>query len=228
MFSLSRFLPLLIIVFVLAFSVKLTEVITGVSDLSAVAYAESSDKDEEKHAEAEDTHAADGDEPSDAPHEVDDGDAMAKAPKWRDASDSDIDVTGVKAELFEDLAARRKKLDQAEKQLQTRQALLLAAEKEIDRKYQELSKLRTEIESLLDRQSEEEDLRIKSLVKIYEGMKPKDSARIFDTLDIDVLVSVISLMSERKVSPVLAAMSPERARTVTIMLAEKSTLPKLQ
>jgi flagellar motility protein MotE (MotC chaperone) len=87
--------------------------------------------------------------------------------------------------------------------------------------------LRREIENLLQKQSEEEMARINSLVKIYQGMKPKDAARIFDTLDLDILVVVVSKMSERKLSPVLAAMNPERARTVTIMLAEQKQLPSL-
>ena len=94
-------------------------------------------------------------------------------------------------------------------------------------KYKELLKLRSEIEDLLGQQSEAEKARIDSLVKIYEGMKPKDAARIFDTLDLDVLVAVMSKMSERKLSPILAAMNPERARTVTIMLAEEKQLPEL-
>ena len=58
-------------------------------------------------------------------------------------------------------------------------------------------------------------------------MKAKDAARIFDTLDLDVLVSVVSQMSERRLSPILAGMNPERARTVTIVLAEQKQLPKL-
>ena len=82
-------------------------------------------------------------------------------------------------------------------------------------------------EKLLEDQSEEEKARIASLVKIYEGMKPKEAARIFDTLDLDILVNVVSQMSERKLSPVLASMNPERARTVTIMLAEQKTLPEM-
>ncbi len=227
MFGLSRFIPLLIIVFIVSFSVRLTELVVGVSNLTSAAHAAKDEEKEDSKKGKADEHEKEEGGKSDKPHKADDHDEMAKEPKWRDASDSDIDITGVKAQIFEDLAARRKKMDQEEAQLQAKQALLLAAEKELDRKYQELSKLKTEIESLLDKQSEEEDGRVKSLVKIYEGMKPKEAARIFDTLDIDVLVSVISMMSERKVSPVLAAMSPERARTVTILLAEQKTLPKL-
>jgi len=147
--------------------------------------------------------------------------------EWRDASDQELDYANVRMEMFDDLSARRQMLDKREKEMMTREALLRAAEQEIDRKYQELSGLRGEIENLLEQQSSEEKARIASLVKIYEGMKPKDAARIFDTLDLDILVAVMSEMSERKLSPVLAAMNPERARTITIMLAEQKKLPEL-
>ena len=148
-------------------------------------------------------------------------------PEWRDPSYEDFEYSSVTQGVLDDMAARRKKLDAREKELMTREALLRAAEKEIDRKFQELATLRAEIESLLEQQSEEEKSRIESLVKIYEGMKPKDAARIFDTLDLDVLLSVMSRMSERRLSPILAAMNPERARTITIMLAEEKKLPEL-
>ncbi|MGH1375726.1 MAG: MotE family protein [Alphaproteobacteria bacterium] len=232
MFGPIRILPLLIIVSILAFSIRVSEVITGVSNLSNTAYAESKSDKKEDHGE-EDGHDK-GKKKKEDSHGKGHGamevvdDEMAEAPEWRDANDSNLDITSVKVEMFKDLAKRRNQIEKSEKDLHVREALLKAAEQEIDRKYQELTKLRKEIESLLDKQSEEEGQRIDSLVKIYEGMKPKDAARIFNTLDIDVLVSVISKMSERKISPVLAAMNPERVRTITIMLAEQKTLPSLR
>lgn len=224
-----RILPLLIIVAMLAFSVRLTEVVTGISNLSASAYAEEKTDAPNEPAHPGDTLQGHGDADGEgqSPVQVVDEDE-AQAPKWRDATDADIDVTGVKMEMFEDLSERRKELKEQEKKLQVREALLKAAEQELDRKYQELTKIREEIKALLEKHSEEEEKRIESLVKIYEGMKPKDAARIFDTLDIDVLVSVMSKMSERRVAPILAAMNPERARTVTIMLAEEKKLPTLR
>jgi flagellar motility protein MotE (MotC chaperone) len=134
---------------------------------------------------------------------------------------------GIKKELMDNLAKRRSDLEKRENDLVMREALLKAAEKEINQKYQELTRLRTKIEDLLNKQTDEEQKRIKSLVKIYEGMKPADAARIFDTLDLDVLVSVMTQMSERKLSSILAAMSAERARTITIMMAEQKQLPSL-
>ena len=58
-------------------------------------------------------------------------------------------------------------------------------------------------------------------------MKAKDAARIFNTLSIDVLLEVLSGMSERKTAPILASMETERARQVTILLSEQKKLPSL-
>lgn len=228
-----RILPILIIVAMLAFSVRVVEVVSGVRDLSgsAIAAADNTPNENQEEQMAMDDEADELMQVAQAETQEDAEPELEPPPmeedRWRDASDENFDVSGVKMEMFKDMAARREELNSRERALVTREALLQAAEQELDRKYQEMSALRSEIEQLLEKQSEEEAARIQSLVKIYEGMKPKEAARIFDTLDLDVLVNVMSLMSERRLSPVLAAMNPERARTVTIMLAEEKKLPEL-
>ncbi len=52
-------------------------------------------------------------------------------------------------------------------------------------------------------------------------MKPKDAAEIFDNLELPVLVDVTGRMKEAKLAPVLAAMTPERARILTVKLAQR-------
>jgi len=146
---------------------------------------------------------------------------------WRDASEEDLQVSTMRMELFEDLKERRRQLEQKERELSVREALLKTAEKEIQQKYSELVAIRGEIEALLQQQSDEERERIASLVKIYEGMKPKDAARIFNTLDMDILLQVVSEMSERKSAPIIASMVPERARALTTMLMDQKSLPAL-
>jgi flagellar motility protein MotE (MotC chaperone) len=128
-------------------------------------------------------------------------------------------------EVLQSLAKRRDEIDAREKKLDAREALLTAAEQEVDKKVAELNQLRTELEGLLGKQKDMEAESIASLVKIYENMKPKDAAAIFNTLDMDVLLNVISHMSERKSSPVIAAMNTDKARMVTIRLAEMRKLP---
>lgn len=144
---------------------------------------------------------------------------------WRDAGEDAVVESPVKEALYKDLAERRQAVEKREGELSQREALLKAGERELDQKLRELTAIRNEIEGLLAKQSEEEKTRVDSLVKIYEGMKAVDAARIFNTLDTDVLIQVMSKMSERKSAPILAAMNPERARTVTLLLAQQQQLP---
>jgi flagellar motility protein MotE (MotC chaperone) len=144
---------------------------------------------------------------------------------WRDATESEYEYSEVQQDVYKELATRRDNLDARERALARQAALLEAAERELDQKLRELTSIQREIEGLLRQQSAEEKARIQSLVKIYEGMKAKDAARIFNTLDVDVLLNVISRMSERKSAPILAEMDADRARTVTILLAQQRQVP---
>lgn len=230
-----KILPLLVFVAMLSFSVRMADMFSGISHLSGDALAETKEP-AKKPAEPGLTINDDVNKPKPKPGEEAAAEAAAAAAKpavnepkvdWRDPGDEDPGYQAVRAEIMDDLAKRRSDLEKREKALVTREALLQAGEQELDRKYQELSQLRNEIELLLKQQSEEENARMESLVKIYEGMKPKDAARIFDTLDLDILVNVMGKMSERKLSPIMAEMNDERARTITIMLAEQKSLPAL-
>lgn len=147
--------------------------------------------------------------------------------EWKDSGDTDIDNSSVREEIYSDLAKRRQDLEKREKEIAVREALLSAAERELDQKLRELKNISAEIEASIKKQTAEEEARIASLVKIYEGMKPKDAASILNTLDIDVLMVIMTKMSERKSSAILAEMNPERARTITVMMAEQQRILSL-
>ena len=53
-------------------------------------------------------------------------------------------------------------------------------------------------------------------------MKPKDAARIFDKLDMKVLVSLVQRMKPRVVAPIMASMSVARAQLLTRQMAAQS------
>lgn len=124
-------------------------------------------------------------------------------------------------DVLESLAERRKKLDQWEQDISLREKVLKATEERIDGKLSELNSMSKELKELLVTYDKEEDAKISSLVKVYEAMKPKDAARIFDELDMDILLLVVDRMSERRVAPVLAAMSPQKAKDLTQQLADQ-------
>jgi len=124
-------------------------------------------------------------------------------------------------ELLQKLSERRSELDKRAAELSQREVLLQAAEKRIDEKIARLELLEKDIGGIVDKQNEEDEARIRSLVKIYETMKPHDAARIFEQLDLPVQLAVLEHMKERNAAPILAAMDPSKAKAVTLALAER-------
>jgi flagellar motility protein MotE (MotC chaperone) len=122
-------------------------------------------------------------------------------------------------ELLDQLAERRKKLDGWEREIAERDALLKAAETRIDQKVRELKAMQGTLDGLIKVYDQQQDGQIRSLVKIYENMKPKDAARIFQELDMETLLLVAERMKERKLAPIMAQMNPAKAKQVTVELA---------
>ena len=136
-----------------------------------------------------------------------------------------LSYTDEEIELLQSLAKRRDELNVREQGLGEREALIAATEKRIDDKLAELKQVQSQIEGLVKQHDTEQESQLGSLVKIYENMKPKDAAQIFEELEMDVLLDVVERMKERKVAPVLALMNPEKAREVTLELAQRRELP---
>lgn len=128
-------------------------------------------------------------------------------------------------ELLQHFAERRAEIERRTKELEQREALLTAAEKRIDQKVQEMEKVRTDIQKLMRQGDEKQTAQLESLVKIYETMKPKEAARIFEELDMPVLLGVVEKMKETKTAPILAAMDPLKAKELTSALIERRGVP---
>jgi flagellar motility protein MotE (MotC chaperone) len=86
-----------------------------------------------------------------------------------------------------------------------------------------LQALQKKLESLDAARQQREDAGWQGLVKVYETMKPRDAAAIFNDLDMPVLLQVVDRMKEAKAAPVMAAMQPDKAREVTKKLADMRT-----
>jgi len=131
----------------------------------------------------------------------------------------------VDLELVKHLTDRREELDGRARQLDQREALMVAAEKRLDQKLAELEGVRNEIQSLLKQIDDKQKAQLESLVRIYETMKPKDAARIFEALEMPVLLEVVERMKEAKTALILGAMDPIKAKDLTTALAERRRLP---
>lgn len=170
-------------------------------------------------------------EPSDKAGENDEGEAHqaagAEKEKEKQKEAAPAPLTQAEIEVLQQLAKRRDELDARDQEMTARAALLQAAEARIDQKTKEMKDLQQILEQLIKTRDEQEEARFRSLVKIYENMKPKDAARIFEELDIDTLLLVTERMKERKLAPVMARMDPGKAKEITIELAQRRQLPAM-
>ena len=109
------------------------------------------------------------------------------------------------------------------RELDMRESLLKATEKRLDAKVTELKDAGSARQQPpMGNRDKAEAERFKSIVSMYENMKSKDAARIFDRLDMKILVEVTTQIKPRKMSEILAQMTPEAAERLTVELASRA------
>jgi flagellar motility protein MotE (MotC chaperone) len=135
------------------------------------------------------------------------------------------DATLTEQALLERLATRREELAGYEQELAMRASLVEAAEQRITERQETLQAIETQIASLVEERKAMEEGQFAGIVAMYETMKPKDAATIFNALDIEVLFRVAKMMSPRKMAPILAEMDTQRAQELTVRMASASADP---
>jgi flagellar motility protein MotE (MotC chaperone) len=124
--------------------------------------------------------------------------------------------------ILERLQERRGAIDDRAKELELRENMLKAAERKVDGRLGELKEVEDRISAGARAEKEEADKQMKTIVIMYETMKPKDAAKVFDRLNLAVLVPIVTAMNPRKMSEVLAVMTPDAAERLTVALANRS------
>ncbi len=124
--------------------------------------------------------------------------------------------------VLDRLQERRKELENRNRELDMRESLIKAAEKRLEAKVTELKDVEARIKVATSARDTAEVQRFQSIVSMYENMKAKDAARIFDRLDMKVLIEVSTAMKPRSMSEILAQMTPEAAEKLTVELANRA------
>ncbi len=131
--------------------------------------------------------------------------------------------------ILERLQTRRQELDTRSRELEMREGLLKATEKRLEDKVTELKDTESRVNTAMGTRDQMGAQRFKNIVSMYENMKSKDAARIFDRLDLKILVDVSTQLNPRKMSEILGQMSPDAAEHLTVELANRaSAQPKAQ
>lgn len=210
-----RLLPTVILCASLLLVLKLADLATGgegSATISAISIAQASAPEKKSGEEAEAQGEAAGHGDTEA------GETAAVTPPAQVAA-AEPEIDKSERTVLQSLASRRKELDARAGELDTREQLLAAAEKRVEERIAELKDIEARINERIGAEDEANEARIAGLVSMYETMKPKDAARIFERLDMGVLLDVAMRMQPRKMAAVLAAMDPVVAQDLTVELA---------
>ena len=125
--------------------------------------------------------------------------------------------------LLERLQSRRQELEQRAREIEIRESLLKAAEKRIEGKVEEMKALEAKSSTAAGQRGEQEAARFKGIITMYESMKPKDAAKVFDRLEMGVLIEIALQIAPRKMSDIMGLMQPEAAERLTVEMARRAS-----
>ncbi len=128
--------------------------------------------------------------------------------------------------ILERLQSRRQELEARAREIDIRESLLKSAEKRIEGKVEEMKAVESRISTATGVKSETDAARFKGIITMYEGMKPKDAAKVFDRLEMSVLFEIASQIAPRKMSDILGLMQTEAAERLTVEMARRAGTDK--
>lgn len=135
-------------------------------------------------------------------------------------------VSASERAILERLQARRQELEARAREIDIRESLLKAAEKRAEGRVEELKAIESRITGATQQKADEDAARFKGIITMYEGMKPKDAAKVFDRLEMPVLFEIASHIAPRKMSDILGLMQPEVAERLTVEMARRAGTEK--
>ncbi|MBL4838007.1 MAG: hypothetical protein JKY34_10560 [Kordiimonadaceae bacterium] len=215
--TVSRFklFPVIIFVACAALGLRTLDIYTGLNlfDEAVLAEQEAMAEDEQAAGIASDQAAAGGEEAAIE---------KRKRPSFViGLPDSD------EMKILTQLRKRRESLVQREQQIELQAQLLSSTEKRIDDKILKLQVLETQIKGHLRLFEEREDGQLKSIVKVYETMKPKDAAPRFEVLALQTQLDLVQRMKPSKIAALMAKMTPNKASALTTELATRAQPPRI-
>ncbi|WP_413558758.1 magnesium transporter MgtE N-terminal domain-containing protein [Bdellovibrio sp. HCB209] len=110
---------------------------------------------------------------------------------------------------------RRKELDAREEELNRQEAELQAQKVELDKRLKELQDMRGKISNMLEDRVKADDQKVDTLVQMYTNMKAPQAAKVFETMDEDLVVEILGRMKKKNAADIMNLLKPEKAQTIS-------------
>ena len=213
-----RLLPVVLIAVAGLFFIKLTHIVAN-NDSVIVGSSMPAQAQEAQPAPAAEEMAPEENAVDAAPSLPDEPPALVEGMKVNPNQSSRSELA-----LLERLARRRDELVEREKSLEMREALLKAAEKRLQQRVEELKTLEGSIKLATKKREKEQEEDLGKLVAMYQAMKPKQAAKIFEVLETDVLLDIVKIMNPRKVAAIMGEMAADSAGNLSLAIATGNSL----
>ena len=161
-----------------------------------------------------------------------------KAPHHQDASQvpkttvdaNTVDSMPLTHEQFQtliQLSERQKATEEKTKdQLPKEKAILGVLEKKISERTKSLEETQKSLTDLLNSVQQKENDNTQRLVKMVEGMKPKDASLRLEVMDFESLVNLMEKIKPKTAAAILANMEPEKAGYLMSELSKRRQILK--
>ncbi len=128
-------------------------------------------------------------------------------------------------EVLHALSIERDLVAEQQEALSIRESEIALAREKLEIEKSALVELKDSIETLLSKVESQQTADLDRLISFYKNMKPAEAAGIMNEMDIEVTILVLGTMNPRTAAPIMAKMTPVRARAVSKIILERSQLP---
>ncbi len=129
--------------------------------------------------------------------------------------------TKEEAQLLKALDGRRVELEERGARLDKREDTFAIRERELAVRLSELKDLTERLKLDREKSDNQRNTQLDQLANVYGSMNPPEAAQLLQQLDIQVCLSLIERLPEKRMAQILALMNPERALELTNLLSKR-------
>ncbi len=121
------------------------------------------------------------------------------------------------------LDSRRVELEERTNRVEQRESDFAAKERELAVRLTELKELSERLKMEREKGDKQRGTQLEQLANVYGSMNPPEAAHLLEQLDIQVSLSLIERMPEKRIGQILSLMNPQRALELTNLLSQRKS-----
>lgn len=127
------------------------------------------------------------------------------------------------AKVLTALDHRRAELEERSGRVDQREMELTARDRDVAVRLNELKELTDRLKIEREKGDKQRSAQLDQLANVYGSMNPPEAAQLLQQLDIQVALSLIQRMPEKRMGQILALMTPQRALNLTNLLSQRGS-----